>query len=515
MAEEPNEDLSMDDILSSIRNILMEDNAVQQATPQPEEPVAQTLNQPAAPSVIQNEAAALPEDGNIDFDDLPAIDDEDIGLLSSEDEVFDLSPAMIIEDAADKPAAEQSAPVAEPEISEDDILDLNNLMPAQPVEVEPVRPAAPAVTPAPEKNPVAEAVAPSAQASFEPSVPSMRMSAPLASEVLSEEEFLSDAESEISVDDIMNLSSLVEKNTAANSMEEETTLDLSNEFESENDPLGNIDDSDIPAFTIRDNEEDISEQDLMPISFSEEEGQSPDLSSFGLEVEAVDVESEPIFEPETSAVPEVDPSQLMDSISADQNMAVSEPEEESAIDADTLNEIIDFHAQVEETKPAILPETEIEVEPEEVEMTEADPTDNIQDVISEPVVEIDEPEIETNQEAETIRTADAADVSANIISNFAKLFAEKKAAEIPNEPAAVAESAQNQVSVKTASPSISELVREAVVKQVTQQMDVNFESYAREAVAAQTQAWLDANLPAIVEAVVSKEIERVMAKVGS
>ena len=38
---------------------------------------------------------------------------------------------------------------------------------------------------------------------------------------------------------------------------------------------------------------------------------------------------------------------------------------------------------------------------------------------------------------------------------------------------------------------------------------------AREAVAAQTQAWLDANLPAIVEAVVSKEIERVMAKVGS
>lgn len=29
MAEEPNEDLSMDDILSSIRNILMEDNAAQ------------------------------------------------------------------------------------------------------------------------------------------------------------------------------------------------------------------------------------------------------------------------------------------------------------------------------------------------------------------------------------------------------------------------------------------------------------------------------------------------------
>ena len=83
------------------------------------------------------------------------------------------------------------------------------------------------------------------------------------------------------------------------------------------------------------------------------------------------------------------------------------------------------------------------------------------------------------------------------------------------QTADVSETESRPEPVKAASPSISELVREAVVRQVTQQMDVNFESYAREAVAAQTQAWLDANLPAIVEAVVSKEIERVMAKVGS
>ena len=83
------------------------------------------------------------------------------------------------------------------------------------------------------------------------------------------------------------------------------------------------------------------------------------------------------------------------------------------------------------------------------------------------------------------------------------------------QTADVSETESRPEPVKSASPSISELVREAVVRQVTQQMDVNFESYAREAVAAQTQAWLDANLPAFVEAVVSKEIERVMAKVGS
>ena len=101
-----------------------------------------------------------------------------------------------------------------------------------------------------------------------------------------------------------------------------------------------------------------------------------------------------------------------------------------------------------------------------------------------------------------------------IINNFAKLFAEKKnaQAEVLTEPETTA---PQTAPIRNSSQSIAELVREAVVKQVTQQMDANFETYAKEAVAAQTQAWLDANLPAIVEAVVAKEIERVMAKVGS
>ena len=229
------------------------------------------------------------------------------------------------------------------------------------------------------------------------------------------------------------------------------------------------------------------------------------------ELPQIDVDAEPIYEPEHSAAPEIDPSRVMASMPQSEELP-AEPEEESVIDDATLNEILDFHAQVEETKPTEPEYNESSSsEPEAVE-----PTDNIQDIPSEPVIETVEAERETETpvEAPAAPSEDAADVSANIISNFAKLFAEKKAAEMP-QTADVSETESRPEPVKSASPSISELVREAVVRQVTQQMDVNFESYAREAVAAQTQAWLDANLPAIVEAVVSKEIERVMAKVGS
>ena len=237
----------------------------------------------------------------------------------------------------------------------------------------------------------------------------------------------------------------------------------------------------------------------------------PAIPPLDFDLPEIDVDADPIFEPESTAAPEMDPSQLMESLTVAEDVLPQEQEtvqEESVIDDDTLNEILDFHAQVEETKP-------LQAESEEVFVAVAEPdlpaeTANInQEVLAEPMIAASEPQELQTEIAETPQ--DSADVSANIINNFAKLFAEKKAAEAIVTPVAEAP----QEAVKTASPSISELVREAVVKQVTQQMDVNFESYAREAVAAQTQAWLDANLPAIVEAVVSKEIERVMAKVGS
>lgn len=59
MADEPNEDLSMDDILSSIRNILTEDNAAQQAA---SEPAAMQPGQEILPEEVPVAFEAVPED---------------------------------------------------------------------------------------------------------------------------------------------------------------------------------------------------------------------------------------------------------------------------------------------------------------------------------------------------------------------------------------------------------------------------------------------------------------------
>ncbi len=478
MADEPNEDLSMDDILSSIRNILTEDNAAQQAA---SEPAAMQPGQEILPEEVPVAFEAVPEDvlsvdlpvlpdvaeeitlpeivsENMMPAELPVLPDvtEEIELPEAEEEVFELSASMIIDELPSEEPVELNI-LDEPEISESDILNFSNLaagttadieMPAEvPFEIEESLKPEPVSVFEPEANPEPVSV-------FEPEVSPMAIQAPLASEVLAEEE------PEVSFDDIASLSSLIEAPESAV----------------------------IPA-----------------------EEPQPAIPSLDFDLPEIDVDADPIFEPESTAAPEMDPSQLMESLTVAEDVLPQEQEtvqEESVIDDDTLNEILDFHAQVEETKP-------LQAEPEEVFVAVAEPelpaeTANInQEVLAEPMIAASEPQELQTEIAETPQ--DSADVSANIINNFAKLFAEKKAAEAIVTPVAEAP----QEAVKTASPSISELVREAVVKQVTQQMDVNFESYAREAVAAQTQAWLDANLPAIVEAVVSKEIERVMAKVGS
>lgn len=508
MAEEPNEDLSMDDILSSIRNILMEDNAAQQSVPQPApqtEKKAEPVSAPAAelPPAINtaDELNTADQDDELSAEALLGLGDNAQASDAPEDDVFNLSPSMIVDEALDEPVLSNPAD-NEPEISEDDILDLSRL----------AAPSADELTgeTAPAAMPVAEP---------EPQTPSMQ--APLASQVLAEEDAFPaeppvSEEPEVTVDDVMNLSSLVEEPVLPSEPEYGSSDSVYPHTEAE--PVAAVPEFGLPDdlpqetadFSIRD--EELSAETAPASEEFREEGEgSVAVPPLDFELPQIDVDAEPIYEPEHSAAPEIDPSRVMASMPQSEELP-AEPEEESVIDDATLNEILDFHAQVEETKP-----TEPEYnespssEPEAVE-----PADNIQDVPSEPVIETVEAERETKTpvEAPAAPSEDAADVSANIISNFAKLFAEKKAAELP-QTADVSETESRPEPVKSASPSISELVREAVVRQVTQQMDVNFESYAREAVAAQTQAWLDANLPAIVEAVVSKEIERVMAKVGS
>lgn len=517
MAEEPNQELSMDDILSSIRSILMEDNAAQQADAQPTPP-QEDEKQVAEPVVAQAEPeddasllSALPNVDNlpeldkisdanetpISVDDLPGMNDSDeVEELSAEDEVFNLSPSMIIDDPQDKITLENPADSSEPEISEDDILNLSNLASLVQDEPQPQAPAAP-------KN-----------------VPDLH--APLAADVLSGVEEDEATDTPFSLDDELDTGEEIH-------LDDLPSADFGTPSQPEPEEKAAV-----PEFTIADKETLDSEL------AAEEEKKKEDIKAalppLDFDLPKVDVDADPIFEPESQTVTDIDANMLKESISgnmegdAPQVMETEpqpepepEPQPESqAIDDALLQDILGTNSE-EHTKQENMQTEESSAnevaEPlsdaQEVYTQNSYPEENIAplaDEGAEPQAWSDvSQQTKTNEEPQ-----DAADVSANIINNFAKLFAEKKAAQTETmtepEPEVMTPSVEP---VKNSSQSIAELVREAVVKQVTQQMDVNFETYAKEAVAAQTQAWLDANLPAIVEAVVAKEIERVMAKVGS
>lgn len=437
MAEEPNQELSMDDILSSIRSVLMEDNAAQQADAQPQQ---QNENEKLSPAEENNVSAEeeessllsalpsiekvepLPEEIPISVDDLPGMKDDtdEIEDLNSEDEIFELSPSMMVADKDDEITLENPEATAEPEISEDDIMNLSNLASSL------------------QESAQEEAIP--TEKTEKKEVPDLH--APIAADVLSLDE-KEQEEPDFSIDEALSESSGFQIEDLPSAPSEEISLQEENIPDAREDTIS--------TFEIQEK----SDSDIEQEEANKLEEIKAALPPLDFDLPKVDVDSDPIYEPESSTVTDIDASQLKESISG------VESKQEAPIET--------------EDKPFRAEEKVSEIE-------------------------------ETPQ--------DATDVSANIINNFAKLFAEKKnaQAEVLTEPETTA---PQTAPIRNSSQSIAELVREAVVKQVTQQMDANFETYAKEAVAAQTQAWLDANLPAIVEAVVAKEIERVMAKVGS
>ena len=128
---------------------------------------------------------------------------------------------------------------------------------------------------------------------------------------------------------------------------------------------------------------------------------------------------------------------------------------------------------------------------------------NINEILKEeataPVAPVDDEKSEV--EEETI------DTSAGIINNFAKLFAEKQQATTSEQPA--------ENNTKTNTQDIANLLKQTIINQVKVSMDSNFDRIAGKIITEQTQQWLNQNLATIVEKIVAKEIERVIAKVGS
>lgn len=437
MAEETQEDLSMEDILSSIRNILIEDNADQQAHKNDVSDVDEDM--PESP---------LPED-------IAAFPDIDIPNVSSnEDEPLDLGTFELPE--VDVPSGDEEPLTLEDEplTLEDDILDLSSSMiiDGKPQEKAPV--ADVALTPEPE------------------------VSTPEPEETtLEAKPELEEAQEEVTLDDIdftASLAGLVSDEIQENNVEEikedeEISLPEIENFaeDDDNDPT----DGALLAAAAKPELEAVLDEHEVTVEEPVEE--TPAIEADFSETE----DAEPIFAPEENVRREFDANQIYEEASEQPIIEEIPAEEEPLVDNDTLNEILNLQSQVKE----------------------------------------EEPKVETVSEPE--KESDAIDVSASIISNFAKMFADKKEEQPQQEILPPAVESSKNIDMPLAMPLGSgNLTLEDIVKDtVSQIVEKNLQSVnhiATQEISRQTKAWLDANLPKLVEAVVKQEIERVMVKVG-
>lgn len=332
------------------------------------------------------------------------------------------------------------------------------------------------------------------------------------------------------VDDVLTLSPsmIVEPNISTVEAQPETKaeegadpldLDFDREFDS------------LPAEPVLDDIEagHSAAVDEEPVGLSEiaaaedaeivEDSELPDLN---FDEPAVDLDADPIFSVEDDASHQENFTPAADDVSLD-----------NLVDDDTLNAIL--NANADESAAAA----------QEEELVE--PTDNVYDnavaeAVKEPEVidaafeevtpaaEVAAPEPEIAPEktvsettpAEKSKPEDPIDVSAGIISNFAKMFAEQqKQKENPAEREKLKErltaQTMSEIELGDGSLTIEAIVRDVVTGIVEKNLaqDFDFSAAASAEITRQTREWLSAHLPEIVETAVRKEIERVMAKVSS
>lgn len=208
----------------------------------------------------------------------------------------------------------------------------------------------------------------------------------------------------------------------------------------------------------------------------------------------VDVESEPVFEESFSdfVVPSPQDFALEPEVVNEPELA-SEPDLENI--SDELEKILGGsfdEPSVQEIESQLEVESEIEIEPEvkiEIE-PEIEP-------IPQPIFE---PKPEPKEDKE-----DAVDTSAEIISNFAKMFSAAKVEPVEEEKPVT------DYAPATHTGDLSKTLEDMVLELMAKKVDgINFNSLAN----FEVKLWLNQNLQAIVERVVKQELEMVMKKAG-
>ncbi len=537
MAEENNsEDLSMEDILSSIKNILSEDGAV----------APDTNDKPKempSPAVAASDVSPAAAETEVEFEE---VDDE------PEEEILDLSPEMRVEEdaeislddikldgvALDTPAA-QDAPAAD-----------SDALIAEPVE--------------PVLEPVAEDV--SAEIEMPKAEPFLETPAEpdLAVESFDDKSdpFFEDSLSDTSLNlDDINLETLgdivVPEAEGSTDADIDIQLPAADDFNLEDinseiaSVLGEIEEPAAPAAEAEIPEiaaEPVAEEPLVSVDALLDEPVAQDIPAPQDVSDTQDVPAEQVVlnEPEVSVVQDVaieaDTPAAQEEVVPISEATFAEPAAVEDINLGTLEGFEEtpniFNQEIAAAEEVVEPEVspipsfivenadetidallEHEILPpaSEVEILEPLKLD------AEPVAE----KVENKEEAETV------DVSASIINNFAKILSKSDDKAAPSEIASVDEvedeavynfeSAKTQETErnlvidlgegnKTLSDIIHDVVRQIIGKEVARSwnLSLDYDDIVRQ----ELRTWLDNNLPAMVEDLVKKEIRRVMVKVG-
>lgn len=203
-----------------------------------------------------------------------------------------------------------------------------------------------------------------------------------------------------------------------------------------------------------------------------------------------------------------------------ENKPISIPEEEPEKEEEPVNDVfnLDDSMIIQEETPVADISQLLETSEEETSSIPSSEPENKDTALSSfsdvdnlltpsPVLETEDTEVKE----ETI------DASASIINNFAKVFAEKQQTQnLPqNQPLEPQAPISKSVESSIEGLGITDMVKETIINQVKNSLDSHFEQIASNIIANETKQWLNANLASIVEKTVAKEIERVIAKVGS
>ncbi len=177
-------------------------------------------------------------------------------------------------------------------------------------------------------------------------------------------------------------------------------------------------------------------------------------------------------------------------------------EELAPVVEETAPTVEELAPEVEETAP-VVEELAPEVEETAPVVEELAPEVEEKIAVFDPIIEIADDAEEDVVESEK-------DVSSNIMSNFAKMFSHE---EKSDEPKIV--SVGN--SSKTLEDFVVDAIRAAIGKEISAKWNngVDFNNFAEAEIRHQVELWITNNMNGLIEDIVKKEVERVIAKVGS